>query len=353
MDVQEPAPPQLPTVSVVVPTYNRADRLPYVLRPVLADPAVSEVLIVDDGSTDTTWEWLQRAASDEPRLRPRRVDNGGAAHARQAGVEYATGDVVLFLDDDVVIGDGIVTRHAQAHASARDLVLVGYVPNVLPERRRPGDFAAYLYSSEYESQCARYEADPESILTSLYGGHFSLPRRACLEVGASSPKWGMSMVHNAYHEDQDFGLRLRKAGLHGRFDRTLLGEHVFTRPLAGFLRDAERQGAGRWLVHHLHQEVLGPLPADAFTHGLPLPARWLLALGRLPGVHPPLLRALTTMVGLLGEARLFTAQTVVVRLARRLAQQEAALRMTHRHVGPVQEGQFTEDACSPPWGTPT
>src|SRR5664280_3046591 len=93
------------------------DRLPTVLDPLLADPAIQELIVVVDGSDDGSIEWLQRTSVDHPRLQPvLRERSGGAQVARADGLERATGEVVLFLDDDVLCGDGLAAGHLARHA---------------------------------------------------------------------------------------------------------------------------------------------------------------------------------------------------------------------------------------------
>jgi glycosyltransferase involved in cell wall biosynthesis len=84
-------------VSVVIPTYNRADLLGEAIESVLAQhQPPHEVIIVDDGSTDETQEVTRRYRS----LRVLRQDNAGVAAARNAGTSIATGDWIGFLDSD-------------------------------------------------------------------------------------------------------------------------------------------------------------------------------------------------------------------------------------------------------------
>lgn len=85
-------------VSVAIPAYNAASTLDQTLRSVLDQtyPAI-EILVVDDGSTDGTWDLLQRYG---PRVRAIRQPNAGIGAARNASVRAARGEFIALLDAD-------------------------------------------------------------------------------------------------------------------------------------------------------------------------------------------------------------------------------------------------------------
>ncbi|MDS0477599.1 glycosyltransferase [Natrinema sp. 1APR25-10V2] len=87
-------------VSVIIPTYNRAETLPRAIDSALAQTLDDlEVVVVDDGSTDDTDSVL--AGYEDPRVRPvTHATNRGANVARNTGIERARGEYVAFLDSD-------------------------------------------------------------------------------------------------------------------------------------------------------------------------------------------------------------------------------------------------------------
>jgi len=106
-------------LSVVIPTYNR---LPILRRCLEAlerqEPEGSfeafEVVLVDDGSTDDTVSWVQASAEALPHVRLVQQDHGGPAEGRNRGVDHARGDVIVFIDSDLVVLPDFLRRHAQA-----------------------------------------------------------------------------------------------------------------------------------------------------------------------------------------------------------------------------------------------
>ena len=87
-----------PTVTVVIPTWNREDLLPRALTSVARQTRPpEEVLVVDDGSTDGTEGMIRRQF---PGVRYLRQENRGVAAARNRGIEVARGDWLAFLDSD-------------------------------------------------------------------------------------------------------------------------------------------------------------------------------------------------------------------------------------------------------------
>jgi glycosyltransferase involved in cell wall biosynthesis len=101
----------LPSVSVIVPTYNCAAFLDESLGSVLPQVAADgEVIVVDDGSTDDTGRVLARYGD---RIRVVRMDHGGLAAARNAGLDAARGDWIAFHDaDDVALPDRLAFQRA-------------------------------------------------------------------------------------------------------------------------------------------------------------------------------------------------------------------------------------------------
>jgi glycosyltransferase involved in cell wall biosynthesis len=104
--------------SVVIPTYNRLPILQKCLRALeqqrLEAPiSAYEVVLVDDGPTDATVSWLRENADEFPHVRLVLQEHGGPAEGRNRGVDQARGDVIVFIDSDLVVTDGFLLAHAR------------------------------------------------------------------------------------------------------------------------------------------------------------------------------------------------------------------------------------------------
>lgn len=107
-------------ISVVIPTYNRKPILEKCLQALekqqLNDDKISnyEVVLVDDGSTDGTLEWLQKNQHNFPHVCCFSQDHLGPAAARNLGVNKAKGDIIIFIDSDLVVTESFLQCHADA-----------------------------------------------------------------------------------------------------------------------------------------------------------------------------------------------------------------------------------------------
>ncbi len=306
-----------PSLSVVAPTYQRRGSLPRFLGAVLADPAVSELVLAVDGSTDGSLQWLREQARLDPRIVVLDLPNRGNGAARQAGIEAASGDVVLLLDDDVIAGPGLASGHLRHHRDGARRLVLGYMPNdwrSLPPGRRA---IAYLYSSAYERRCARYASEPDFVLRGLWSGNLSLPREEFLRTPVDELLAGYG------EEDREWGLRCLKGGVEGRFDPALIAQHEFDRSIGQYRHDCYRKGRFRRAMFELHGDVLGEDLEIGRT--LPGPLRSLLPWLARGAVFRALALALTALFEIGVRLRWFKLECFAARGLGSLETQRGAL----------------------------
>ncbi len=106
-------------ISVVIPTYNRLPILKKCLdaleNQILNDKIQNfEIVIVDDGSTDKTVSWLRNNFETYPHLRLFEQSHGGPALGRNLGVERSRGDIIVFIDSDLVVDRYFLINHVDS-----------------------------------------------------------------------------------------------------------------------------------------------------------------------------------------------------------------------------------------------
>jgi glycosyltransferase involved in cell wall biosynthesis len=114
------------TVSVIVPTYNGRHKLPNILRALEQQTfAADEVLVVIDGSTDGTAEYLASESWQLPGFRVVEQRNQGRAVVRNYGAQQAQGQLLIFFDDDMRPEPECVAEHVAHHAQYAASIAVG------------------------------------------------------------------------------------------------------------------------------------------------------------------------------------------------------------------------------------
>ncbi|AFJ46559.1 glycosyltransferase family 2 protein [Shimwellia blattae] len=115
-----------PAVSVVIPIYNAASYFPTVLSRILEQTLANiEIIIVDDHSSDTTLDMIGEYAKYDSRIIILSNDNNnGAGESRNKGLQIATGEYIIFLDDDDLIAVNMLEKlYATASACNADIAV--------------------------------------------------------------------------------------------------------------------------------------------------------------------------------------------------------------------------------------
>jgi glycosyltransferase involved in cell wall biosynthesis len=148
-------------VTVVLPTYNRADLLPHAIETALDQTARDrcDILVVDDGSTDDTPAVVARYGSSVSYVRQ---PNGGLAAARNAGIRATDNEFIALLDDDDLWQpDKIATQLAAFERHPEAVLVGGRVIDRFPDGRerphflppipldRPVDLAPLLFERNF------------------------------------------------------------------------------------------------------------------------------------------------------------------------------------------------------------
>ena len=265
-------------LSVVIPTFNRGLVLQRSLTALLEQdlsPAEYEIIVIIDGSTDSTSELL---CSWKPQCAFRVIEapHRGPAAARNVGIQAAVGELVLFLDDDLIGGPDLLRQHCAAHSASEPRVVHGPI-YVAPDSSR--SVIRHITERFYESYYRPLNPDMEfrypteigssvSVLSSLVNS--SMPRDVLLESGGFDEQILAA-------EDLELGLRLWKMGLSFRYLPVAIAHEYYVKSSREYLRgQAKALGVGDLRVSRKHPEYR-PYSALSGLAQSSTPMKWLRA----------------------------------------------------------------------------
>jgi hypothetical protein len=116
-------------VSVIIPAFNRLWALPRAIDSCRHTRCATEIIVMDDGSTDGTWAWLQQ----QPGLVALRQPNQGQTWAVNNAFRSATGRYIRFLDSDDFLAPGAIDRQFERAEASGALVVHGRVDDYVHE----------------------------------------------------------------------------------------------------------------------------------------------------------------------------------------------------------------------------
>lgn len=218
------------SISIVVPTYNRRDRLQRVISAleVQTYPIQDyELIVVSDGSQDGT-EQLLNDLETPLRLIPVCQGNQGAAVARNTGWQRAAGDIILFLDDDVVPAPDLLAEHARFHSKYEsDIVVMG--PMLTPPGFKMSPWVRWeqeMLEKQYADMTAgRWEPTARQF----YTGNTSLSRKHLEATHGFDPSFRRA-------EDVELAFRLNARGVKFIFNPDAVGWHYAERSYEAWLQ---------------------------------------------------------------------------------------------------------------------
>ncbi len=193
----------LPFVSMIVPTYQRRDMVCETVEAIgrIRYAGRFELVVIIDGSDDGTEEALRRIALPFP-YRIIWQPNGGLGHARNRGAAEAGGDILFFLDDDMICTPNLVSEHVKSHLAGADAVN-GDIP--LDGSSPPGFLTQGI--AAWSENSAQVTAHADKLRPfHIFGGQFSVRRDVFFELGGFDPTFTSN--GNYGQEDADFGVRL-------------------------------------------------------------------------------------------------------------------------------------------------
>lgn len=236
------------SISIIIPTYNRADALKltltYLEKQTLS-PNNFEVIVIDDGSTDRTAEMVSNLNAPF-RLQYFQQGNKGAAAARNLGAQEAQAEILLFLDADVVPDENLIQAHLTEHAHTNPRLVVGRVKTW----------------KRYSTSSNEQVIDPDAVSMDygeiarplpfymLLGGNFSVRKTIFRSLGGFDEKFP-----SAGAEETEFAYRALNTHIHLFYQPAAIGYHNHPRSLVDRFRQQQNHMHSMALLISMHPEL--------------------------------------------------------------------------------------------------
>jgi len=263
----------LPLLSVIIPTRNRVKSLKLLLES-LAVPArigipETEIIVVDNGSTDETHRWLdaQREQNQSGGLIILDEPRPGKSNALNRALSVARGEIFMVLDDDVVIQSNCLAKHAEAHTATQFAAIQG---RILAGKDSLGNPADANRLREYNIPLIDY-GEKIVAIRGLTGTNMSFKRAVFEKVGFFDPRLGPGAA--GFSEDTEYSIRIRKAGFKIGYTPHAIVYHELNPSRYGrvYNRAVEyRKGVSRSVYRRdsVLTKVLPDLFANCFRYGI-------------------------------------------------------------------------------------
>ncbi len=239
--------------TVVIPTLNRRERLLTVLDAVADQDSpelLRKIIVVDDRSTDGTWEALNSLELDVPFEFYKSRNTGPAS--RNTGFEAAEGKYILMLDDDTVPAPDLLAEH---HRRREGIEFPHCVRGMVtwPPEVEETPFMRFV-DRHYQSRIEELEGKEEVDFEGFMSGNLSIDRELLLKHGGFDTDFVYGFA------DTDLGLRLSRSGVRILYAPDAVAWHYRSPTLKGYCRRQERLAKGAAIFarkHPEHTDVVG------------------------------------------------------------------------------------------------
>jgi GT2 family glycosyltransferase len=214
-------------VSVVVPTLNRPEPLIGTLVSLLNQTWDDYEIIVVDQSPEQNYEVEAMLHTAPHNVRYFLVDSMGSPAARNYGIEWATGDVVLSCDDDIIAHPTLIECHAKNY---EDKSIGGVAGRVLTKEDKPLEKTRHVGAcNSYTGwMTGNFNATTRCDVEHVQGSNCSFRRAVLKQVGG----FDEAFTKLGHFEEADLSLRVRRAGWRIVFDPNATATHL-QHPAAG------------------------------------------------------------------------------------------------------------------------
>lgn len=216
-------------VSVIITTYNRNEVLINTIKSVLKQKFKNYELIIIDQTKEhdvKTQEFIEK--NKNKKFHYYLVAPPSLPAARNSGLKKAKGEVVIYIDDDVILDDGFIKAHYDTYRAHNVVIVAGRVK----QKDKPiSNTLAYLKKTSFGAGNFNYLK--EAFLETPQGCNMSFNKKVLEQVGGFDTNY----IGNAMREESDVAFRLRKLGFRTLFNPKASLYHLFY-PIGGCREDS-------------------------------------------------------------------------------------------------------------------
>lgn len=265
-------------ISVVMPTYNRADVLARTLSLYAQQTGLIggfQIVVVDDASGDDTQDRLSEAAATHPYelLSLRLPTNSGPGAARNRALDAARGDLIVFVGDDMLPAPNFLARHhdwhAQAHPDPGD-AMVGHI-DWAPELA-PTALLRWLERSGTQFSYGDMQDGTQVGPDRFYASNVSLKRAMLQKTGQRFDE------RLRFCEDSEFGARMSQRGMRLWYHASAHVDHLHPTNLRSSLRRMNALGEAAAVMEGVAPETFARITSGLYQRPKSLRSRVIRAL---------------------------------------------------------------------------
>lgn len=242
------------TFSVIIPTYNGAHKILTALRALERQTKQpDEVIVVIDGSTDNTEMILRDASLSLRNFRVISQQNQGRAGVRNSGARQATGDILVFLDDDMKPEPAWLASHMDHHRMNPDTILTSVAIDLYEGGMT--DFQQFKLSISRKWAAELDDYDQKAIPAAkvfITAANFSVPRSIFLSLN------GFNTILND-GEDYDLAIRATRKGIPIFYRKEAFGWHLEQSSCAYTIRRNRNYYEAGKILLDANPEIYGPI----------------------------------------------------------------------------------------------
>lgn len=247
-----------PFVSIIIPTFNRAKILKKTLTAFLGQDYAKEkfeIIVVDDGSIDETKKVLQEFKKESLQFTYFTQKHKGPSHARNLGIKKSQGEIVVFVNDDIIPKKDFISQHVKSHLSypQKNIGVIGFV-DWSPELKLT-PFMQWLGEKGPQFNCGQIKG-VWADWSKTWSCNLSFKKKFLLEFGMFDTDFPY-----AAWEDVELGYRLSKQGLKIFYNRQAVGYHYHPTTIKLIKERMKKNGASAVILGKKipEQKFLPPL----------------------------------------------------------------------------------------------